>query len=468
LIGDFDRASDDDDSTATDVSPPLNIPSTLNLSTLEIDWGKNDGLSWDTVGMSGAFQLLPYASKMRMSEFYREKKLFDWSDLRQIVAAKLSRRSPAACSPSQRTQSLRFLHELWRGPSSTIYAAAYILGVFRDTLALKVLESASTTPGDHPPEEVEIMKDLRHNHIVAFIGYFPLDRGQKHGVLMYPLAPCNLGQYLEIASARIESSGALDISTTKILLTGLGCLTSAVLYLHSLKKAVRHKDIKPQNILVDIHGSLLIADFGISNKYGEVHTTGPGGTPFTAKYAPPEVISKAKRNMSADIFSLGCVFLEIATVALGVDLEELRSYMFDDAVNASLASEKVYSARLPRVHKWMSDLKKRKSQNSADISYSCGRTHIFYANGSHYSPSYSPTNRVTELVPSLEDTHLDMIRSMMSEHPKERPSIRNVHASFNTFARACTECHPEVCLIPLSVADIQLLPVFRRVHPVYL
>src|SRR6202040_2867361 len=110
-------------------------------------------------------------------------------------------------------------------------------------------------------------------------------------------------------------------------LTAFGCLSSAVRYLHTSRK-IKHKDIKPENILVDRYGSVLLADFGISKQY-EDDTLTEGTTPFTDKYAPPEVVDQDKRGLSSDIFSLGCVFLEMATVTLGESLENLSCAVFD-------------------------------------------------------------------------------------------------------------------------------------------
>ena len=54
-----------------------------------------------------------------------------------------------------------------------------------------------------------------------------------------------------------------------------------------------------------------IADFGISRSYRtipESETESP--TSFTKTYAAPEVINQSRRGLSADVFSLGCVFAE--------------------------------------------------------------------------------------------------------------------------------------------------------------
>ncbi|KAF1980167.1 hypothetical protein BU23DRAFT_396924, partial [Bimuria novae-zelandiae CBS 107.79] len=58
-----------------------------------------------------------------------------------------------------------------------------------------------------------------------------------------------------------------------------------------------------------------ITDFGLAKYYTSIATSETEGpTMFTRKYAAPEVVEQDKRGFAADIFSLGCVFVEIITV----------------------------------------------------------------------------------------------------------------------------------------------------------
>jgi serine/threonine protein kinase len=89
-----------------------------------------------------------------------------------------------------------------------------------------------------------------------------------------------------------------------------GCLSHGLEFLHTHK--VRHKDIKPRNILVH-KGPVIFTDFGDCLDY----STDTGGTTtgrpdnLTRRYCAPEVIAWDRRYERSDIFSLGCVFLEI-------------------------------------------------------------------------------------------------------------------------------------------------------------
>ncbi|KAF1836863.1 kinase-like protein, partial [Decorospora gaudefroyi] len=105
------------------------------------------------------------------------------------------------------------------------------------------------------------------------------------------------------------------------------CLTSAVAFIHG--RTTKHMDIKPQNILIREIGSspfdpgwrVYLADFGLSRSFtSQDHSQTDGPTSRTPRYCAPEVYKSERRGRSADIFSLGCVFLEILTVYRRKDL----------------------------------------------------------------------------------------------------------------------------------------------------
>ncbi len=152
--------------------------------------------------------------------------------------------------------------------------------------------------------EVRIMKRLSsHKHIVTVLGSYVCDR--ELGILMSPAASDgDLAAYL----FRVLECG-LAREQEIVLNRAFGCLINGLAYIH--EHIIRHKDIKPQNILVH-HGTVLYTDFGFSFHADENDTTTvgyPGA--FTPRYCAPEVQDHTSRNRKSDVFSLGCVFLEI-------------------------------------------------------------------------------------------------------------------------------------------------------------
>lgn len=133
-------------------------------------------------------------------------------------------------------------------------------------------------------------------------------------LIMSPVADCDL---LEFYSRVPEDDRLLNV-----LRTFYGCLATALRYLHDSK--IRHKDIKPANILVKGE-SVYLADFGIALDW-ENRSSGTT-TEDTGKswvYCAPEMTNDQSRNESSDVYSLGCVFVEMTTVLKGRSIDEMR------------------------------------------------------------------------------------------------------------------------------------------------
>ena len=131
--------------------------------------------------------------------------------------------------------------------------------------------------------ELEILKSLSHRHIVKLVGSYT-DRDCV-GLLMSPVANKNLAQFLK------EDLGPQEQQARKMKIrTFFGCIATALDYLHNNdRKKVRHKDIKPENILVK-DNKVFVADFGTSHAWtGDVSGMTDGTQQwFTRKYLAPE------------------------------------------------------------------------------------------------------------------------------------------------------------------------------------
>ena len=90
-------------------------------------------------------------------------------------------------------------------------------------------------------------------------------------------------------------------------------------------------------------------------------------TGHTPVYASPEVLSASKHGRASDIFSMGCVWLEMYTVLLGERLEDFEQYRVSSSESPSddlddvdtFRSNEVsgsFAASLPRVHEWIERL----------------------------------------------------------------------------------------------------------------
>jgi serine/threonine protein kinase len=131
---------------------------------------------------------------------------------------------------------------------------------------------------------------------------------------MRPVADYSLASYMAEAVNSIDKQS--------LLRTFFGCLCNGLQYLHQSK--IRHRDVKPENILVK-GANILWTDFGISLDWENMsRSTTTADSAKSPVYCAPEVANSKPRNSSSDIWSLGCVFLEMATILKGQTIRQMR------------------------------------------------------------------------------------------------------------------------------------------------
>lgn len=161
-------------------------------------------------------------------------------------------------------------------------------------------------------------------------------------LIMSPVADCDLARFLKLAPKATYGDGMSSLRTF------FGCLATAVQYLH--KNRIRHKDIKPSNVLIK-DGNVLLTDFGLSRDCNHTRSTTEGPTARTARYCAPEVADYMPRSYSSDMWSLGCVFLEMMSVLKGFAVEELSEFLAENGSHSG-----PYSMNQEAVKLWMEKL----------------------------------------------------------------------------------------------------------------
>ncbi|CAI7653857.1 unnamed protein product [Penicillium bialowiezense] len=162
--------------------------------------------------------------------------------------------------------------------------------------------------------EIEAMKKLKHHHIVEFVGSYTDPKFLS--VIMKPVAEQDLYRYLRKAGSAKHAE----------MRTFFGCLATGLQFLHN--RQIRHKDIKPGNILVH-EGRVLFTDFGLSLDFEDATgSTTVGMVNFTTpRYSAPEVVLWEPRNTSSDIWSLGVIFLEMMVVLKGKTIQWMDEFL---------------------------------------------------------------------------------------------------------------------------------------------
>ncbi|XP_039123521.1 mitogen-activated protein kinase kinase kinase NPK1-like [Dioscorea cayenensis subsp. rotundata] len=149
-------------------------------------------------------------------------------------------------------------------------------------------------------EEVKLLKNLSHPNIVRYLGTV---REEETLNILLEFVPGGS------ISSLLGKFGSFPESVIKMyskqLLQGLE-------YLH--QNGIMHRDIKGANILVDNKGCIKLADFGASKQVAKLATMTAAksmkGTPY---WMAPEVILQTGHSFSADIWSVGCTIIEMAT-----------------------------------------------------------------------------------------------------------------------------------------------------------
>ena len=78
-------------------------------------------------------------------------------------------------------------------------------------------------------------------------------------------------------------------------------------------EGVIHRDLKPQNIMRDKHGRIVVMDFGLARSLGETGLTQTGAIVGTLEYMSPEQALGTQLDQRSDIFSVGLIFYELLT-----------------------------------------------------------------------------------------------------------------------------------------------------------
>jgi hypothetical protein len=155
-------------------------------------------------------------------------------------------------------------------------------------VAVKVIPVYSSQERSRALREGQIAEGLHHKNIVDTIEVIPGD------LEVYLVTEFVRGVPLDIA-ARGYSMGEVVSALSQIL--------EALSYAHS--QGVIHRDIKPQNALVDDRGRVKLTDFGIAYRVGDTRLTEVGYAVGTPGYIAPEILDGEDPTESSDIYAVG-------------------------------------------------------------------------------------------------------------------------------------------------------------------
>ncbi|KAF9501144.1 Pkinase-domain-containing protein [Pleurotus eryngii] len=149
--------------------------------------------------------------------------------------------------------------------------------------------------------EISLLKELRDDNIVKLLDIVHADQKLY---LVFEFLDVDLKRYMENGNQRnTPLSPALLKKFTHQMNSGL-------LYCHSHR--ILHRDLKPQNLLIDKTDNLKLADFGLARAFGIPMRTYTHEV-VTLWYRAPEVLLGSRHYSTAiDMWSVGCIFAEMA------------------------------------------------------------------------------------------------------------------------------------------------------------
>jgi predicted Ser/Thr protein kinase len=190
--------------------------------------------------------------------------------------------------------------QIGRGGMSSVFRARDRL--LERTVALKILHEHYTDDADYVERfrrEARSAAQLSHPNIVTVI-----DRGEHAGrqFIVFEYVDGQTLKDLVHAKGPLPIRRAVEISLQ---------IARALAYAHA--QGLVHRDVKPQNVLLNGDGQAKVTDFGIARSLDVTSVTMPGTVLGTSDYIAPEQATGEEVDAHSDVYSFGVVLFELLT-----------------------------------------------------------------------------------------------------------------------------------------------------------
>ncbi|KAG0227269.1 Cyclin-dependent kinase catalytic subunit [Actinomortierella wolfii] len=273
--------------------------------------------------------------------------------------------------------------------------------------------------------EISLLKELKHGHIVQLLDIL---HDESKLYLVFEFLDLDLKRYMDnysnqaLNAAAAQSTNGSSSSGQSANGTSNGAtnqppglpLTAVKSYLHQLIRGIEycharrilHRDLKPQNLLIDKDANLKLADFGLARAFGIPLRTYTHEV-VTLWYRAPEILLGSKHYSTAvDMWSVGCIFAEMV----------LKKPLFpgDSEIDELFKIFKIKGTPNETVWPGISNLKDYKSS----------------------FPQWHP-QPWSKIVPMLDPDGLDLLSQMLEYDPVRRISAKRAlqHPYFRNMTR---------------------------------
>ncbi|HOP22802.1 MAG TPA: protein kinase [Gammaproteobacteria bacterium] len=201
-------------------------------------------------------------------------------------------------------EEYHLINRIGQGGMSNVYKAKRRNSDIQKYVALKLLtivegDISDSLRGMFEREQITLSK-LSHPNIISF----------HHGGISKNGIPFLVMDYIEDAQTISQYVVDKKLSEKQILRLIIK-VAQAVDYAH--QNLITHKDIKPNNILIDSMGNPKVVDFGIASfeQLDDLEDSAYTNKIFTPDYASPEQINHENITSNTDVFSLAITLLEL-------------------------------------------------------------------------------------------------------------------------------------------------------------
>ncbi|MCJ1380025.1 hypothetical protein MMC17_003128 [Xylographa soralifera] len=206
------------------------------------------------------------------------------------------------------------------GSNTSVFKADLVTGSLRETFAIKEIKiEGARLDADRKrndlQREIDMLRKCNQWNIIELRGVYQIeDDPWKDSIFLVtsPWAPVSLQHFLDNSTATGKSVLCPWYSSTAMICVVYGYVVGLA-YLH--ENEIKHKDIKPDNLLLLSEGDEIprpiIADLGISKVYKRESPTTFRGT---YQYLAPEQIRQIESTPKSDVFAMGACFAYIAGV----------------------------------------------------------------------------------------------------------------------------------------------------------
>ncbi|KAI8986329.1 serine/threonine-protein kinase pef1 [Pilobolus umbonatus] len=247
--------------------------------------------------------------------------------------------------------------------------------------------------------EISLMKELKHSNIVRLLDVI---HTESKLMLVFEYMDQDLKKFMDIQGR--STHGALNTPTIKSFMFQL---IRGIAYCHDNR--VLHRDLKPQNLLINRRGELKLGDFGLARAFGIPVNTFSNEV-VTLWYRAPDVLLGSRMySTSIDIWSAGCIMAEMYT----------GRPLFSGSSNADQLRKIFKNMGTPTESSWpgVSKLPEYKVPN------------VVY-----------PQRDIGQLLPNIDSLGLDLLNRMLQYQPQLRITAKEAmnHSYFDDVKRVAS------------------------------